>query len=316
MHQAPLLLALVWGLLRCEAFTWQDCSVSQQRTLCTLGPGETWTPTPRNVSGILTITGLPGLPASTLDLSLLGRTSLGPASTLNLQDLAVVTDIAVPRATAPLSYLVPVNLTGPGAPSITYTNVTLRLPSSCTSLAQYASLLCRGTVNASMVISRGGVGYRTWATAAVSARNLNLTCGRSLPPSFNLMCSSAPVAGPEELLAALAAAGGMDEGTTSFVHVLTNISLQGYVPAAARECSDAGRLATIINRLVVAGVPTPDNPRPELDWAAWCSIVTAYAANSQVVFYNLTHANMPLGEAASLPLSLFTALGFMVQSLR
>ncbi|KAL6759593.1 hypothetical protein V8C86DRAFT_3024802 [Haematococcus lacustris] len=201
------------------------------------------------------------------------------ASTLNLQDLTVVTDIAVPRATAPLSYLVPVNLTGPGAPSITYTNVTLRLPSSCTSLAQYASLLCRGTVNASMVISRGGVGYRTWATAAVSARNLNLTCGRSLPPSFNLMCSSAPVAGPEELLAALAAAGGMDEGTTSFVHVLTNISLQ----------ASGGR---------------------------WCNIVAAYAANSQVVFYNLTHANMPLGEAASLPLSLFTALGFMVQSLR
>ncbi|KAJ9532378.1 hypothetical protein QJQ45_010431 [Haematococcus lacustris] len=343
MRQALLLLALVWGLLRCEAFTWQDCSVSQQRPLCTLGPGETWTPTPRNVSGILTITGLPGLPASTLDLSLLGRTSLGPGrcsrrrpelaepgstSTLNLQDLAVVTDIAVPRATAPLSYLVPVNLTGPGAPSMTYTNVTLRLPSSCISLAQYASLLCRGTVNASMVISRGGVGYRTWATAAVSARNLNLTCGRSLPPSYNLMCSSAPVAGPEELLAALAAAGGMDEGTTSFVHVLTNISLQGYVPAASRECSNAGRLAIITNRLVVAGgsahirpplprgVPTPDNPRPELDWAAWCNIVTAYAANSQVVFYNLTHANMPLGETASLPLSLFTALGFMVQSLR
>ncbi|GFH25223.1 hypothetical protein HaLaN_23154 [Haematococcus lacustris] len=82
------------------------------------------------------------------------------------------------------------------------------------------------------------------------------------------MCSSAPVAGPEELLAALAAAGGMDDGSTSFVHVLTNISLQGYVPAAARDCSDAGRLATITNRLVVAGVPTPDNPRPELDWGA------------------------------------------------
>ncbi|KAJ9533023.1 hypothetical protein QJQ45_018107 [Haematococcus lacustris] len=314
--KALLLLALVWGLLRCEAFTWQDCSVSQQRTLCTLGPGETWTPTPRNVSGILTITGFPGLPASTLDLSLLGRTSLGPGRCSRRRPELAEPGSSPNVATAPLSYLVPVNLTGPGAPSITYTNVTLRLPSSCTSLAQYASLLCRGTVNASMVINRGGVGYRTWATAAVSARNLNLTCGRSLPPSFNLMCSSAPVAGPEELLEALATAGGMDEGTTSFVHVLTNISLQGYVPAAARDCSDAGRLATITNRLVVAGVPTPDNPRPELDWGAWCSIVTAYAANSQVVFYNLTHANMPLGEAASLPLSLFTALGFMVQSLR
>ncbi|KAJ9505040.1 hypothetical protein QJQ45_020198, partial [Haematococcus lacustris] len=237
-------------------------------------------------------------------------------STINLQDLAVVTDIAVPRATAPLSYLVPVNLTGPGAPSITYTNVTLRLPSSCTSLAQYASLLCRGTVNASMVISRGGVGYRTWATAAVSARNLNLTCGRSLPPSFNLMCSSAPVAGPEELLAALAAAGGMDEGSTSFVHVLTNISLQGYVPAAARECSNAGRLASITNRLVVAGVPTLDNPRPELDWAAWCGIVGAYDASAKVLLNNLTHANMPMGDIATLPGSLFTALGYMVQFLR
>ncbi|KAJ9531960.1 hypothetical protein QJQ45_003677 [Haematococcus lacustris] len=235
------------------------------------------------------------------------------SSTLDLQDLAVVTDIAVPRATAPLSHLVPVNLTGPGTPSITYTNVTLRLPSSCTSLAQYASLLCRGTVNASMVISRGGVGYRTWATAAVSARNLNLTCGRSLPPSFNLMCSSAPVAGPEELLAALAAAGGMDEGTTSFVHVLTNISLQGYVPAAARECSDAGRLASITNRLVVAGVPTPDNPRPELDWAAWCGVVGAYDASAKVLLNNLTHANMPMGDIGTLPGSLFTALGYMVQ---
>ncbi|KAJ9504925.1 hypothetical protein QJQ45_005441 [Haematococcus lacustris] len=243
------------------------------------------------------------------------RTSAN-ASTINLQDLAVVTDIAVPRATAPLSYLVPVNLTGPGAPSITYTNVTLRLPSSCTSLAQYASLLCRGTVNASMVISRGGVGYRTWATAAVSARNLNLTCGRSLPPSFNLMCSSAPVAGPEELLAALAAAGGMDEGSTSFVHVLTNISLQGYVPAAARECSNAGRLASITNRLVVAGVPTLDNPRPELDWAAWCGIVGAYDASAKVLLNNLTHANMPMGDIATLPGSLFTALGYMVQFLR
>ncbi|KAL6759616.1 hypothetical protein V8C86DRAFT_1273521 [Haematococcus lacustris] len=78
MQQALLLLTAVWGLLQCAAFTWQDCVITQQRTLCTLGPGETWTPTPRNVSGTLTITGFPGMPASTLDLSLLGRTSLGP----------------------------------------------------------------------------------------------------------------------------------------------------------------------------------------------------------------------------------------------
>ncbi|GFH10656.1 hypothetical protein HaLaN_06007, partial [Haematococcus lacustris] len=130
------------------------------------------------------------------------------------------------------------------------------------------------------------------------------------------MCSSAPVAGPEELLAALAAAGGMDEATTSFVHVLTNISLQGYVPAAARDCSDGGRLATITNRLVVAGVPTPDNPRPELDWAAWCGIVGAYDASAKVLLNNLTHANMPMGDIATLPGSLFTALGYMVQFLR
>ncbi|KAL6759615.1 hypothetical protein V8C86DRAFT_1273503 [Haematococcus lacustris] len=61
------------------------------------------------------------------------------------------------------------------------------------------------------------------------------------------------------------------------------------------------------------GVPTPDNPRPELDWAAWCGVVGAYDASAKVLLNNLTHANMPMGDIGTLPGSLFTALGYMVQ---
>ncbi|KAJ9533485.1 hypothetical protein QJQ45_026526 [Haematococcus lacustris] len=178
---------------------------------------------------------------------------------LNLQDLTVVTDIAVPRANTPLNYLVPLNLSDSGTLSITYTNVTLRLPSSCISLAQYAAALCRSSVNSNTTINRWGVGYRTWATAVVIARNLNLTCGQPLPPSFNLMCTNVAVTEPEQLLAALVATGGMAVGTTSYIHILSNISLQAvaYEPwagalATPRWCSDRGQLVIVTNMVVIA----------------------------------------------------------------
>ncbi|GFH31457.1 hypothetical protein HaLaN_30513, partial [Haematococcus lacustris] len=260
MRQAWLCVVALWSLLRCDAFEWPQCSITQQHTICALGFGESWTPTPRNVSGTLTITGIPGSPASTLNLGMLGRNSLGPASALNLQDLTVVTDIAVPRANTPLNYLVPLNLSDSGTLSITYTNVTLRLPSSCISLAQYAAALCRSSVNSNTTINRWGVGYRTWATAVVIARNLNLTCGQPLPPSFNLMCTNVAVTEPEQLLAALVATGGMAVGTTSYIHILSNISLQAvaYEPwagalATPRWCSDRGQLVIVTNMVVIAG---------------------------------------------------------------
>ncbi|KAL6747218.1 hypothetical protein V8C86DRAFT_2916386 [Haematococcus lacustris] len=275
MRQAWLCVVALWSSMRCDAFEWHQCSITEQHTICALGFGDSWTPTPRNVSGTLTITGIPGSPASTLNLGMLGRNSLGPASALNLQDLTVVTDIAVPRANTPLNYLVPSNLSDSGTLSITYTNVTLRLPSSCISLAQYAAALCRGRVNSNSTINRWGVGYHTWATSVIIARNLNLTCGQPLPSSFNLMCTNVAVTEPEQLLAALVATGGMAVGTTSYIHILSNISLQAvaYEPwagalATPRWCSDRGQLVNVTNMVVIAGVPSPGNPRPELDWAA------------------------------------------------
>ncbi|KAL6753589.1 hypothetical protein V8C86DRAFT_2724148 [Haematococcus lacustris] len=230
MDRAVFLLTALCVIAECNARSCTSVSepaVSEsvnQHTLCVLGPGEIWTPSALNLTGSLTVAGTPGSQASTLDLSFLGRTSFAPGTSLTFQDLTVVTDIALPRANTPLSFLVPSTLTG--SVNISFERVTLRLPSSCTSLGQYATLLCRGSVNSSLAISRWGVRFTSWATAAIRARHLNLTCGAPLPPSYNLLCTSMPVREATELLAALAATEGMAAGTTSFIHVLSNISLQ------------------------------------------------------------------------------------------
>ncbi|GFH14402.1 hypothetical protein HaLaN_10450 [Haematococcus lacustris] len=119
----------------------------------------------------------------------------------------------------------------------------------------------------------------------------------------------------------------MAAGTTSFIHVLSNISLQDHVPAAAALCDDAGRLVNITNRVVIAGqravgwklllrvnlagVPSPDNPRPELDWAGWCGIVSVAPTTSSLQLSNLTLANLPVGPSVYTPLSFFTAVAFI-----
>ncbi|GFH07244.1 hypothetical protein HaLaN_02021 [Haematococcus lacustris] len=117
-------------------------------------------------------------------------------TSLTFQDLTVVTDIALPRANTPLSFLVPSALTG--SVNISFERVTLRLPSSCTSLGHM------------------------------------------------------PVREATELLAALAATEGMAAGTTSFIHVLSNISLQGYTPPEAQLCSEAGTLVALVHSVIIA----------------------------------------------------------------
>ncbi|GFH31585.1 hypothetical protein HaLaN_30657, partial [Haematococcus lacustris] len=194
------------------------------------------------------------------------RASLAPGSRLVLQDLTLVTDIAVPRASTPQHFLIPINLTGSGATSITFSNVTLQLPSTCATLASYASLLCRGAVTSNLLISRQGVVFRSWTTATVRSSNLKLTCGRPLPSAQQLACKSMVVAEPSELLAALAAAGGQAGGSTTYIHVLRNISLQGYAPDVHGGVV-SGPLTNITNTLIISGVPSPATPRPELDWA-------------------------------------------------
>ncbi|KAJ9519779.1 hypothetical protein QJQ45_013453 [Haematococcus lacustris] len=190
-------------------------------------------------------------------------------------DLTLVTDLAAPTASSASAFLRPSRLSGTGPPSITYINVTLRLPSSCVSLGLYTNLLCRGTVNSSLVINRWGVLIHTWSSAAVSARNLNLTCGGPLPRT---LCSSTSVSQPRELLAALISTTVMAAGTTSFIHVLNNISLQ--------VCG--WRLVNITNKVIIAVLPT-----------------------SSLQLSNLTLANLPVGPSASTPLSFFTAAAFI-----
>ncbi|KAJ9519957.1 hypothetical protein QJQ45_014683 [Haematococcus lacustris] len=332
-----LLSVAIWGLSAISnAISLPNCTAS----LCLVAPGETWTPAALNVSGSLTVAGTPGVRASTLDLSLLSRATFTPGvcqptyqhcSSVQIQDLTLVTDLAAPTAS---SALLPLSLLGPGTPSITYINVTLSLPNSCVSLGLYTNLLCRGTVNSSLVIDRWGVLIHTWSSAAVNARNLNLTCGSPLRPQ-NQLCSSTLVSQPLELLVALVNSAGMAAGTTSFIHVLSNISLQvcdrepqpvlanlqllphavdgggGHVPAAAALCGDAGRLVNITNKVVIAGVPSPANPRPELDWAGWCGIVSVELPNTSLQLSNLTLANLPVGPSVFTPLSFFTAAAFI-----
>ncbi|KAL6750505.1 hypothetical protein V8C86DRAFT_3109379 [Haematococcus lacustris] len=80
----------------------------------------------------------------------------------------------------------------------------------------------------------------------------------------------------------------MAAGTTSFIHVLSNISLQGHVPAAAALCGDAGRLVNITNKVVIAELP-----------------------NTSLQLSNLTLANLPVGPSVFTPLSFFTAAAFI-----
>ncbi|KAL6757022.1 hypothetical protein V8C86DRAFT_1737636 [Haematococcus lacustris] len=296
------LVATSSGLVNCTA------------SVC-LAPGETWAPTALNVSGRLTVVGTPDAPASTLDFNSLTAT-FTPGTSIHLQDLTLVTVLAAPRTSSAATFLTPASLVGPGAPSITYTNVTLQLPSNCSLLGQYTSLLCQDVVNSSLVINRWGVLFHSWSSAAVTARNLNLTCGRSLPPSFNMLCSSTSVSQPRELLAALVDTATMAASTTSFIHVLANISLQGYVPDSAAGCGVAGRLVNITNKVVIAGVPTPENPRPELDWAGWCGLASVGAPFTSLQLSNLTQANLPVGPVLQAPLSFFTAATFIVDFVR
>ncbi|GFH25536.1 hypothetical protein HaLaN_23517 [Haematococcus lacustris] len=44
----------------------------------------------------------------------------------------------------------------------------------------------------------------------------------------------------------------MAASTTSYIHVLTNISLQGLVPAAAAMCGAAARLLDITTNVIIA----------------------------------------------------------------
>ncbi|KAJ9519662.1 hypothetical protein QJQ45_013288 [Haematococcus lacustris] len=307
MRRLALLFVTLGGLLVIsDAFSQHSCTAS----LCSVAPGETWTPAALNVSGILTVAGTPGVQASTLNLSSLSRATFTPGSSLRFQDVTLVTDLAAPTASSASAFLRPSRLSGTGPPSITYINVTLRLPGSCVSLGLYTNLLCRGTVNSSLVINRWGVLIHTWSSAAVSARNLNLTCGSPLRPQ-HVFCSSTSVFEPQKLLSALVSTTDMAAGTTSFIHVLSNISLQGHVPAAAALCEDAGRLVNITNRVVIAGVPSPDNPRPELDWAGWCGIMSVAPTTSSLQLSNLTLANLPVGPSVFTPLSFFTAVAFI-----
>ncbi|KAL6751341.1 hypothetical protein V8C86DRAFT_3142256 [Haematococcus lacustris] len=115
-----------------------------------------------------------------------------------------------------------------------------------------------------------------------------------------------------ELLAALVATTAMAASTTSYIHVLTNISLQGLVPAAAAMCGAAARLLDITTNVIIAGVPTPDNPQPELDWAGWCGIMSVLLPATSVQFLNLTLVNLPVGPSVYTPLNLFTSLAFVV----
>lgn len=308
MDRTLFLLTALCVIAGCNA---RSCTSVNQHTLCVLGPGEIWTPSALNLTGSLTVAGTPGSQASTLDLSFLSRTSSAPGTSLTFQDLTVVTDIALPRANTPLIFLVPSTLTG--SVNISFERVTLRLPSSCTSLGRYATLLCRGSMNSSLAINRWGVRFTSWATATVRARHLNLTCGAPLPPSYNLLCTSMPVTEAAELLAALTATEGMAAGTTSFIHVLSNISLQGYTPPGYELCSPAGTLVALVHSVIIAGVPSTDNPRPELDWAGWCGLVDVTRSTASLVLMNLTQANLPVGPSLATPLSFFTAAGFVAQ---
>ncbi|GFH07245.1 hypothetical protein HaLaN_02022, partial [Haematococcus lacustris] len=65
--------------------------------------------------------------------------------------------------------------------------------------------------------------------------------------------------------------------------------------------------------LCLAGVPSTDNPRPELDWAGWCGLVDVTSPTASLVLMNLTQANLPVGPSLATPLSFFTAAGFVAQ---
>ncbi|KAL6760702.1 hypothetical protein V8C86DRAFT_2550277 [Haematococcus lacustris] len=311
---ALLLLVSVSLLgLRCNAASWQECISRGNDIHCTLGPGTTWQPAARLVTGTWLVAGHGT--SSFLDLSLMTRASLAPGSRLVLQDLTLVTDIAVARASTPQHFLIPINLTGSGATSIAFSNVTLQLPSTCTTLASYASLLCRGAVNSNLLISRQGVVFRSWTTATVRSSNLKLTCGRPLPSAQHLACMSMVVAEPSELLAALAAAGGQAGGSTTYIHVLRNISLQGYAPDVHGGVVP-GPLTNITNTLIISGVPSPATPRPELDWAGWRGIIDAQDLEARVIFQKLVLVNLPLGASLSLPIGLLTASIHFVEYVR
>ncbi|KAJ9515686.1 hypothetical protein QJQ45_002668 [Haematococcus lacustris] len=266
---------------------------------CTLGPGTTWQPAARLVTGTWLVAGHGT--SSFLDLSLMTRASLAPGSRLVLQDLTLVTDIAVARASTPQHFLIPINLTGSGATSIAFSNVTLQLPSTCTTLASYASLLCRGAVNSNLLISRQGVVFRSWTTATVRSSNLKLTCGRPLPSAQHLACMSMVVAEPSELLAALAAAGGQAGGSTTYIHVLRNISLQGYAPDVHGGVVP-GPLTNITNTLIISGL--------------WRGIIDAQDLEARVIFQKLVLVNLPLGASLSLPIGLLTASIHFVEYVR
>ncbi|KAJ9519531.1 hypothetical protein QJQ45_000628 [Haematococcus lacustris] len=205
-------------------------------------------------------------------------------------DLTLVTDLAAPTASSASAFLRPSRLSGTGPPSITYINVTLRLPSSCVSLGLYTNLLCRGTVNSSLVINRWGVLIHTWSSAAVSARNLNLTCGGPLPRT---LCSSTSVSQPRELLAALISTTVMAAGTTSFIHVLNNISLQVCGWLLLLTCDAAAHNSKLL----------ADH--------RWCGIVSVVLPTSSLQLSNLTLANLPVGPSVFTPLSFFTAAAFI-----